>query len=140
MLFLILITRLGLKKEKMERFDYQHLDGLALESELCALRIDYSEPDQGGTRLMIAFRFYLDGRIEEISGYVQDRVHRTKAIGREKIPPRVLSDCSAWLQEQERLAGARLNLKDILGRFERLLTDQKAQPTAGASGLPAAQP
>ncbi len=84
----------------MKRFDYQHLDGVTIEAEGPALRLDYSEPDQGGTRLMIQFRIPCSGQPAQLSGYAHDPQLREREISFADIPPRVLTDATTWIQEQ----------------------------------------
>lgn len=75
----------------MERFDYQHLDGVTIEPRGPALRLDYSEPDQGGTRLMIQFRIPTSGQPVQLSGYAFDPKLRERIISFAEIPPRVVT-------------------------------------------------
>ena len=84
----------------MEQFDYQHLDGLTLEAIGCALRLDYSEPDQGGTRLLHRFRIPIKGAIEIESGYAYDPSLSKREIAFAEIPPRVIQDAIVWLKQQ----------------------------------------
>jgi hypothetical protein len=84
----------------MEQFDYQHLDGLTLEAIGCALRLDYSEPDQGGTRLLHRFRIPIKGAIEIESGYTYDPSLSKREIAFAEIPPRVIQDAIVWLKQQ----------------------------------------
>ena len=105
----------------MDRFDYQHLDGLTLEPRYGAIRIDYSEPDQGGTRLLIRFRIYVDGRIERDSGYAHDSELRTEAIDRSKLPSRVIDDGLTWVQEQIKTGANNTKLIEALHRIEEAI-------------------
>jgi hypothetical protein len=88
----------------MERFDYQHLDGFTIESAENALRIDYSEPDQGGTHLLIRFRIPMYGNPETETGYSHEQELRRKEITLEEIPSRVIADAETWLLEQREIA------------------------------------
>jgi hypothetical protein len=110
-----------LGKEKMEKFDYQHLDGFTLEAENAAIRIDYSEPDQGGTRLLHRFRFFANGRINRENGYAGDSELQTKDIGRDAVPPRVLSDGTSWIEQQTQIAAAHPKLIETLNRIQAAL-------------------
>ncbi|MEI8353648.1 MAG: hypothetical protein WCG22_03980 [Lentisphaerota bacterium] len=105
----------------MARFDYQHLDGLTLEAEKAAIRIDYSEPDQGGTRLLHHFRIFMDGHVERENGYAGDTKLQTKEIERNAVPARVIADALSWIREQTMIAAGRPQVISTLNRIETVL-------------------
>jgi hypothetical protein len=105
----------------MERFNYQHLDGLTLEADKAAIRIDYSEPDQGGTRLLHRFRIFVDGHVERENGYAGDRKLQTKEIKRDAVPARVIADAMSWIREQTTVGAGRPQVIMTLNRIETVL-------------------
>lgn len=111
----------------MESLDYQHLDGLSLESERASMRVDYSEPDQGGTRLMIQFRIPLSGQPSQISGYAHDSELTEREILFTEIPHRVLADARHWIQDQLEKADSRTQTTAILRKFLEVVERETAQ-------------
>ena len=106
----------------MELFDYQHLDGVTIEAEGPALRLDYSEPDQGGTRLMIRFRIPCSGQPAQLSGYAHDPQLREREISFADIPPRVLTDATVWIQEQIGKSGSQTKTTQALQAILKVMT------------------
>jgi len=104
----------------MESFHHKHLEGLTIEPVGSALRIDYSEPDQGGTVLLTRFRVPLKGNPEIEYGYRHDAELTKREIAFEEIPPRVIGDAEAWLTQQLELAqrSGKKALIDALSGFQ----------------------
>ena len=109
----------------MEQFDYQHFDGIIIEGSNGSIRVEYTEPDQGGTRLLIHFRFYLNGNVERDSGYSFDDKLKTDSITWEKIPTRVIADTLGWIDEQLKSGLKNQNLIDALNRFKAVIKQKK---------------
>jgi hypothetical protein len=111
----------------MDQFNYQHFDGIIIEGSNGAIRVEYTEPDQGGTRLLIHFRFFLSGEVEQDSGYSFDEKLKTDSIRWNEVPRRVVCDTIGWIEEQQKSALDNKNLIDALNRFEAVIK-QNAQP------------
>ena len=81
-------------------------DGIALTAGGQDLVLDYSDPDQGGTRLR--FRYVISRKVlpRLITGYGPDIGYTGEEIGYYQIPPDVLGDAREWLKSKAEIAHA----------------------------------
>ena len=83
----------------MQDFSYQHLNSIRIEPDITLL-LEYSEPDQGGTRLLHRFYIYQNRNVQTEVGYSHDERFQRKAISIEEVPRRVFSDALVWIAQQ----------------------------------------
>lgn len=107
----------------MRSFNYQDLTSIRLESSN-ALILEYTEPDQGGTRLLHRFRIGANKEIEMGSGYSSDDIESTtKRVMPEEVPPRVWNDALNWI-DQQLVCGPAEELGQKLAYFKCLIVEQ----------------
>jgi hypothetical protein len=106
----------------MNSFKYQHLDSIGIEPSKI-LTLVYSEPDQGGTRLLYRFRFFADKKIEVRSGYNMDADCTTKRLLFKEVPQRIWDDALNWINQQLECAPAG-GLLQILTCFKSLILER----------------
>lgn len=108
----------------MDLFIYQHLDSVKIDPSK-ALILEYSEPDQGGTRLMHRFRICANMGIEVHSGYVGDVDLKKENVLVTEIPRRIWGDALNWIDQQLQCSptGA---LRDFLILFKRIVLEEMA--------------
>ncbi len=115
----------------MKDLDYQHLDRISIDASTAELCLDYSEPEQGGTRLLYSFRIPSAAgrqRVEEptvTTGYAHDDHLTCQALAWRSLPLRVRRDATNWLVGQCDLArqSGRRELEAILADFQRALSE-----------------
>jgi hypothetical protein len=96
------------------------------------LVLDYSDPDQGGTRLCFRYIISLDEHPRIVTGYGPEISYAGKKISFREIPPDVLQDASNWIEDN--LEIARANCKDTLSRVLNEYTEL-LEPGRGDSRL-----
>lgn len=107
----------------MNSFTYQHLDSIRIEPSK-TLTLEYSEPDQGGTRLLHRFRINSSKEVEIESGYVADTDFITKRVPAREVPSRIWDDALSWIDQQVQRAPAG-ELFHLLTYFKRLILGNK---------------
>jgi hypothetical protein len=97
-------------------FSGQHLDSIRIEPDI-TLMLEYSEPDQGGTRLLQRFYISHDKEVEVEVGYSHDESFQRKQLPVKDVPQQVFEDASDWVTQQlECLPSGRI--LDVLKRFQ----------------------
>ncbi len=105
----------------MDSFDNSHLDGISLEQSGEALRIDYSEPDQGGTRLVHRFRIFRNRNAEIEYGYAHDTNLQKNTVSLQDVPTRIFNDALNWIAQQS--ASKNQVLNELLSQFHKLIKE-----------------
>jgi hypothetical protein len=85
---------------------YQHLDEIPVDPPGAAIRVQYSEPDQGGTQLLLRVTIPANRNSPPIlsSGYAHDEGLKSKEVSWGDLPERIASDLLPWLADQRRTA------------------------------------
>lgn len=83
----------------MQAFAGQHLDLIRIEPNIILL-LEYSEPDQGGTRLLQRFYISKNKEVEIKTGYSCDKSFQSKKITLQEVPRKVLDDALGWVNQQ----------------------------------------
>ena len=101
----------------MNSFTQQHLDSIRIEPSK-TLTLEYSEPDQGGTRLLNRFRILDSKEVEVESGYNADTDFTTKRVPSREVPRRIWDDALNWIDQQFQCAPTG-GLLQLLTYFKR---------------------
>jgi hypothetical protein len=100
-----------------------YFDGIALAMDGRELVLDYSDPDQGGTRLF--FRYFVSRSTlpRRVTGYGPEIQGAGKEIKYEELPQDVVCDACDWLRSNIEAArsGNKEQLFGILSDYLRLL-------------------
>ncbi len=83
----------------MHAFTGQHLDTIRIEPNITLL-LEYSEPDQGGTRLLQRFYISINKEVEIETGYSHDINFQRKRIAVQEVPRKVFDDALDWITQQ----------------------------------------
>ena len=112
--------------------EHVHLDGLAIDETDGVLLVGYSEPDQGGTRLLLCYRVPVKGPREAQpwleSGYTFDMELSRHTMPWEDMPSRLKTDAERWLVEQIEKAeeSGKTSLAEKLSLYLRTVTEGAA--------------
>jgi len=105
--------------DKNHKF-YWH-DGISISQSPISLVLDYSEPDQGGTRLCFRFRIPLSDELPSSleTGYSCEGYKNKEIIEIDDIPDQVLNDAKDLLIKQIKMTKntGKKDLYDILNKF-----------------------
>ena len=104
----------------MKNFTHQHFDSIRIESD-STLLLEYSEPDQGGTRLLHRFRIFHNKVIEVEIGYLHDADFEKKRIPIQEVPQRIFQDALDWITQQIQCATSD-RLVQILNDFREIIS------------------
>lgn len=104
----------------MQTFVGQHLDSIRIEPDI-TLFLEYSEPDQGGTRLLHRFYISQDKEIVVEDGYAHDERFQKEKIPAEEVPQQVLKDALDWITQQLESAPSG-RIRDVLKSFESTIS------------------
>src|SRR5262245_29829030 len=113
----------------MDDLGYFHLDRIGIDGSSAMLCVDYSQQDQGGTRLLLQFRVprragSAPGQLPILQeGYAHDAKLRERPLLWQDLPDRVRSEATAWLTQQRHIAETsnRDALVRVLADFEHVL-------------------
>lgn len=115
----------------MDDLSYQALDEIRITGDEDALDVQYSEPDQGGTRLLLRYR--IPRRASRLpimlSGYAHEgALGHGREVPWSELPSRVARDLLPWLASQRRAAQAarKAALDSFLADIESLV---ESRPT-----------
>jgi len=88
------------------RRTYFSFEGIALASNGSELTLDYSDPDQGGTK--ICYRYVVALRFPPtlITWYAHEDRNSGREIGYDQIPADVVRDALDWLRSNAEIARA----------------------------------
>lgn len=103
----------------MNNFANQHLDSIRIQPNVTLL-VEYSEPDQGGTRLLHRFYISQNREIDIESGYINDAKFQKKRIPLKDVPQQVCDDVLGWIDQQLQCRPADGLIKALNG-FKELL-------------------
>jgi hypothetical protein len=105
----------------MQAFIGQHLNAIRIEPDITLL-LEYSEPDQGGTRLLHRFYISRNKEIEIETGYSHDRKFQRRRIEEKDVPQKVFNDALDWVtQQMECLPSGKIF--DVLKIFKKRIGD-----------------
>jgi len=102
----------------VEDLTYQSLEQIEIDAIEATVDIEYSEADQGGTKLRLRFKIPRDRHqmIVVRSGYVHEGALKPqKSLAWSELPPRIGKDLLPWLAAQRLIA--RASEKQSLDRF-----------------------
>ncbi len=103
----------------MQNLEHQHLDSIGIHPDVTLL-LEYSEPDQGGTRLSHRFRIFQNKEVEVDIGYLHAADFQKKRISIQDVPQRVFDDALDWIAQQLQCAPAGGLLK-ALNSFQEII-------------------
>lgn len=76
---------------------YFSFEGITLAPDGRELTLDYSDPDQGGTKLCFRYAISLQSPPKLVTGYAHETDRSEREIGYNQIPQDVLRDAHDWL-------------------------------------------
>jgi hypothetical protein len=102
---------------------HAHFDGITLAPGGQELILEYSDPDQGGTRLRYRYLISLTAPPRLVTGYGPEIGTSGDEIGYQEIPEDVLCDGRDWLRSNVEIARAQVqdSLCSILSEYLKLL-------------------
>ena len=83
---------------------HQSFDGIILSADGNRLALDYSDPDQGGTRLYFRYILSLHSPPRLIAGYAPHGAGSEREISFDEIPAEVVGDARTWLKSNAETA------------------------------------
>lgn len=110
-------------------FSGQHLDSIQIEPDI-TLMLEYSEPDQGGTRLLQRFYISQNKEVEVASGYSHDENFQRKRVSGKDVPEQVFDDALDWITRQLECSPSG-RILDVLKNFQVVLCsmEEEDEPT-----------
>jgi hypothetical protein len=109
-------------------------NGISLAPDGRELTLDYSDPDQGGTRLCFRYVITPQSSPRLITGYAHESHRSPREISYDQIPQDVFSDAQHWLKSNLDLARAsgKEMLSRILMEYLESLRQREVGPPQGS--------
>lgn len=104
----------------MQDFTGQRLDAIRIEPDV-VLFLEYSEPDQGGTRLLQRFYISLNKLVEVETGYSHEEKYISRYEPITELPSQVSKDSLEWIARQLETSPTG-KLQNVLKRFQKAIT------------------
>jgi len=104
----------------MQDFSHQHLNSISIKPDITLL-LEYSEPDQGGTRLLHRFCISQNGEIAVETGYSHEDDFQKSRASVGEVPQQVFNDALDWITQQLEYSPSG-GILDVLKGFQKTIS------------------